>query len=105
MVLLHGTGADEQDLVELGTALADVESPPLAVLSLRAPLRAPFGGYRWFEGYSSAPEQQALETTIAESARAVIACIQAAPKAFGTDPDRVALVGESTPPPSSFSAT
>ena len=63
--------------------------------SLRAPLAAPMGGFRWFPGYSSAPEPAALESVIGESTDALFAFIESAPAALGTDPKRVYLLGYS----------
>jgi phospholipase/carboxylesterase len=44
LILLHGRGADETDLLGLAHAL----DPRLRVLSLRAPLEWPGGGYAWY---------------------------------------------------------
>jgi phospholipase/carboxylesterase len=44
LVLLHGFGADELDLLGLADALPE----DLLYVSLRAPLRLPWGGYAWF---------------------------------------------------------
>ncbi len=93
LVLLHGTGADEHDLLDVGETLQDAAGEQLAVVSVRAPLRAQWGGYCWFEGYSSAPEQRALDSTVASSAATVLSFLQAAPSAFGTDPVRQVLLG------------
>jgi phospholipase/carboxylesterase len=45
LVLLHGLGADEHDLIGLAPYLDD----RLEVLSLRAPRNCQFGGYSWFD--------------------------------------------------------
>lgn len=44
LVLLHGYGADEKDLMGLSPAL----DPSLRILSVRAPHPTPMGGYAWF---------------------------------------------------------
>jgi phospholipase/carboxylesterase len=44
LVLLHGLGADEHDLIGLATEL----DPRLKVVSVRAPLHSEWGGYSWF---------------------------------------------------------
>src|SRR6185437_8113409 len=44
LVLLHGLGADEHDLLGLASGL----DPRLHVLSLRAPHETTSGGYAWF---------------------------------------------------------
>jgi len=45
LVLLHGLGADEQDLV----GLAPYISSKIRVISIRAPRTYEFGGYSWFD--------------------------------------------------------
>ena len=89
LLLLHGLGDNEGGLLPLGCL-----APGGAVVaSLRAPLTAPFGGFRWFEGYSSAPEPSALERTIGSSVDVLFDFVVAAPETLGTDPDRVYLLG------------
>lgn len=44
LVLLHGYGADEKDLMGLSPAL----DPSLRILSVRAPHPTPMGGFAWF---------------------------------------------------------
>ena len=44
LILLHGRGTDEQDLIGLAPSF----DPRFLVYSLRAPFRYPFGGYMWF---------------------------------------------------------
>jgi len=45
VVLLHGRGADEHDLIDLANDLPK----HFAYASVRGPLALPEGGYRWFE--------------------------------------------------------
>jgi len=45
LILLHGRGTDENDLLELATYL----DPHLLVASVRAPYRFQYGGYTWFD--------------------------------------------------------
>jgi phospholipase/carboxylesterase len=45
LLLLHGRGADERDLLPLAGEL----DPRLYVVSARAPFRFPWGGYMWYE--------------------------------------------------------
>ena len=89
LLLLHGTGDTEDGLLPLATLAPE----GTVVASLRAPLSAPYGGYRWFEGYSSAPEPRALESSIAAATDMLFDFIEAAPEALGTDPARVYLLG------------
>jgi predicted esterase len=64
LVLLHGTGASEHDLLDCGREIQAALGGELAVASVRAPLRAEWGGFAWFQGFSSAPEPRALERTV-----------------------------------------
>jgi phospholipase/carboxylesterase len=45
VLLLHGRGADEHDLIDVADALP----PAFAYASARAPVALPGGGYNWFE--------------------------------------------------------
>lgn len=45
LVLLHGLGADEHDLMGIAPHL----DPNLRVVSVRAPLTSPWGGFSWFD--------------------------------------------------------
>jgi phospholipase/carboxylesterase len=85
LVLLHGRGADEQDLL----GLADWLDPRLAIISLRAPF--PLGpGYHWYE----LVQIGAAEPVSYASARAQLtACITALPAAYDLDPTRLYALG------------
>lgn len=48
LVLLHGRGADENDLFELGPGI----DPRFAIASVRAPIALDEGGYTWSESRS-----------------------------------------------------
>ena len=92
LLLLHGSGGDENDLLQVGEALAPRD---YLIASLRAPIPFGFGGrgYRWFRGASASPAPEALNGDIAESCDAIFAFIRAAPQELGTDPSRVQLFG------------
>jgi phospholipase/carboxylesterase len=45
LVLLHGRGADENDLLDMAQSF----DPRLLNVSVRAPYKFPFGGYTWFD--------------------------------------------------------
>jgi len=89
--ILHGRGADEEDLLGLADRLPD----ELHVLSLRAPDRLQ-GGYTWYELdlsagglHRSQPDAEGYRRSldlVAES-------IDRAAEADGFDPDRVGLLG------------
>ena len=80
LLLLHGTGADEHNLLPL---VRHIAPPHCVTASLRAPLAAPWGGYRWFEGFSADPAPTALRRDIAESCDAVLSFIADAPASLG----------------------
>ena len=92
LLLLHGSGGDENDLLQVGAALAPRD---YLIASLRAPIPFGFGGrgYRWFRGASASPAPEALDGDIAESCDAIFAFIRGAPQELGTDPSRVQLFG------------
>ncbi len=53
LLLLHGRGADEEDLLGLASAFDD----RFFIISVRAPFSYEFGGYTWYEfGPGGAPE-------------------------------------------------
>jgi phospholipase/carboxylesterase len=85
VVLLHGRGADENDLFELAPAI----DPSFAVASVRAPIALAEGGFTWSE--SSTPGRY-----LAASLRRSIAAMQAWFDALDDgrpDPQRTYLLG------------
>jgi len=66
VVLLHGRGADEHDLIDV----ADVLPPAFAYASIRAPFALPIGGFTWFE-------DRGVARPIARSLRASIDGVRA----------------------------
>ena len=81
LVLLHGYGANEQDLLPVAAQL----DPHLAVASLRGPYQIRPGGYSWVNG-NTADE---LDT----ARRKVIECIDQVADSTGADRGRVYLAG------------
>src|SRR5512138_3183902 len=70
LVLLHGIGADELDLLPVADAL----DPRLRVVSLRAPYEAEPMGYAWYAlDWSATPPAPDLEQ--AERSRALLAAV------------------------------
>jgi len=91
VVVLHGRGADEEDLLPVARRLPDV----LHVVSLRAPDRL-MGGYTWYELDLSAGGLHQSQPHAAEFRRsldAVSASVDAAVDGYGIDPDGVGLLG------------
>jgi phospholipase/carboxylesterase len=89
VVLLHGLGADEQDLFGLAPFL----DPRLLVVSARAPHEAQPMGYSWFDiDWSEVPPRIDFQHVV-ESRRAILGLVREAAHAHGADPSRVWLVG------------
>ena len=62
VVLLHGRGADEHDLIDVADALP----PAYAYASVRAPVALPIGGYTWYESRDAGrPSPGSLRAAIA----------------------------------------
>ena len=81
LVLLHGFGANEQDLLPMAARL----DPRLAVASLRAPYQVRPGSYSWVNG-NTADE-------LDKARRKVIECIDQVVDSTGADRGRVYLAG------------
>lgn len=89
LVLLHGIGADENDLIDLAPAL----DPRFTVVSVRAP-RSYHMGYAWFQidwrrDGSIVPDAAQARATLADLVR----WLDAAPARLGADPARLYLLG------------
>lgn len=90
ILLLHGYGANEQDLFDLESALG----PQRCVLSVRAPI--PLDGLASFAWFGIGFTNEGLVVDAQEATRSLgtlIALIEQAPAAYGADPGRVVLVG------------
>lgn len=81
LVLLHGFGASEQDLLPMAARL----DPRLAVASLRGPYQIRPGAYSWVNGNSAEELDNAR--------RLVIECIDQVADSLGADRGRVYLAG------------
>lgn len=89
LVLLHGIGADENDLFPIGPML----DPRLKVVSLRAPQPYVMGN-AWFNIDFKPDGTVAPDVAGAKSALAGLAAwLAAAPAKFGTDPARTYVLG------------
>jgi phospholipase/carboxylesterase len=89
LVLLHGIGADELDLLPVADAL----DPRLLAVSLRAPYEAEPMGYAWYAlDWRTTPPTPRVDQ--AEASRAALAAFlpELASRA-GADPERVFLFG------------
>jgi len=89
LALLHGIGADEDDLLPLAAHL----DPRLEVVSLRAPHRY-YAGHAWFHldvrpGGELIPDVAQAHATLADLVR----WVASAPDRYRTDPRRTFLLG------------
>jgi len=88
-VLLHGLGADEEDLFGLAPWL----DPRLLVVSARAPHEAQPMGYSWFDiDFGEFPPRIDFQHVV-ESRGAILHLVEEAVRSHGADPSRVWLVG------------
>ncbi|WP_041453289.1 alpha/beta hydrolase [Anaeromyxobacter dehalogenans] len=89
LVLLHGIGADERDLLPLAAHL----DPRFLTVSLRAPNEAEPMGFAWYAiDWRTAPPRHDVAQAAA-SLEALLAFLAGAPAALGTDPARTFLLG------------
>ena len=91
VVVLHGRGANEQDLLPIAQELPD----SYHIVSLLAPDRLQ-GGYTWYEPDLSAGglhQSQPDPTDFRRSLDLVGESVDAAVEAYGLDPDRIGLLG------------
>jgi len=89
--VLHGRGADEEDLLPVAQRLPD----GLHVVSLRAPDPLQ-GGYTWYELDLSAGGLESSQPDAADFRRSldlVTESVDAAVESYGLDPDRLGLLG------------
>lgn len=89
LVVLHGLGANERDLFELGRQVA----PASLVVALRAPLELRPGSYGWFSLRfpDGQPWHDAGEAETAR--RRIVDFVRALAKEPGVDADRITLLG------------
>jgi len=86
LVLLHGRGTDENDLLGLTSSF----DPRFLVVSVRAQFRFPYGGYTWFD----LDEQIGVNTDhIIEGCNALIRCLDDVQKKYSVDSKRIFLFG------------
>ena len=89
LVMLHGFGSHEQDLF----GLAELLDPRLHVVSLRAPLALPWGGYAWYQ-LSGAPGRLIPDAAGRDAALALLTdVLPGLAERCGTDARRTYLLG------------
>ncbi|MBI4429709.1 MAG: dienelactone hydrolase family protein [Ignavibacteriales bacterium] len=86
LLLLHGRGADENDLLGLGEYL----DPRLLIISARAPFRFPDGGYTWYELLEVGKPELAQFN---ESYERLVLFLGEVRKEFAVDPGNIYLLG------------
>lgn len=86
LVLLHGRGTDENDLM----ALAEKFDKRLLLVSLRAPYPFPFGGYTW---YSTTPGGAPDPATFRKSLIRLGKFLQLLHRLYASDPARTYVMG------------
>jgi phospholipase/carboxylesterase len=86
LILLHGRGTDENDLIDLASSF----DPRLLVVSLRAPFRFPYGGYTWFD----LDEQNGInKDQLKYGCEALIQCTDEIMQKYPVDIKRIFLFG------------
>ena len=86
LVLLHGRGTDENDLLDLTSSF----DSRLLVVSVRALYKFPYGGYTWFD----LDEQgKADKDQLHEGCEALIRCLDNIQQKYPIDSKRVFLFG------------
>jgi len=89
LLLLHGIGADEEDLLPLVPSL----DPRFLAISVRAPQQAEPSGHRWFALDWTVAPPRADPAEIAASRDLLGRFVEEATAAYGADPARVFLFG------------
>ncbi|HET9221245.1 MAG TPA: PHB depolymerase family esterase, partial [Roseiflexaceae bacterium] len=89
LILLHGIGSNEEDLIGLEPYLDE----RFLIVSARAPFSYGWGGYAWFE-IQWMPDRIAIDRAQAEQSRdLLVRFIGETVAAYGADPARVYLMG------------
>ncbi|MGQ9612787.1 alpha/beta hydrolase [Chloroflexus sp.] len=89
LVMLHGFGSHERDLFEL----ADLIDDRMHIVSVRAPIALPWGGFAWYE-LSGTPGRLVPDPVgRAQAIELLIKFVSELPGRIGTDPRRTYLFG------------
>lgn len=86
LILLHGRGANEHDLLGLSSYL----DPDLLLIAARAPLDFPYGGYTWYDVVNVGTPEPAQ---FAESYARLVQFLDDVLRHYPVDPSRIALLG------------
>ena len=86
LILLHGRGTDENDLLGIANAF----SSDFIFVSIRGPYAFPYGGYTWFE----ADDRGNFNIDqLLSSGDLIIQCLDEIEKTYQVDPHRTFLFG------------
>jgi phospholipase/carboxylesterase len=86
LILLHGRGTDENDLLGLSSSF----DPRLLIVSIRAPYRFPYGGYTWFD----LDEQNGMnKDQLGNACDSLIRCLDKVQQKYPVDGKRIFLFG------------
>jgi phospholipase/carboxylesterase len=89
LILLHGVGSNEQDLMGLAPAL----DPRFLIVSARAPITLQPGSYAWFH-IEFTPNGIMIQPDEAEASRVrLLKFVDELVETYGADPKRVYLMG------------
>lgn len=86
VIMLHGLGADENDLA----GLAEFLDPRLLTISVRAPFHLEWGGYKWYD-FSEAGNPDPMQ--FRESCERLSQFVQDALRHYPIDPRHLYLLG------------
>jgi phospholipase/carboxylesterase len=86
ILMLHGRGADEDDLLSIAPSLDD----RLLIISVRAPYPFPSGGYTWYDvGEIGSPQPEMFRTSYDN----LVSFVDVARAGYPLDPERIILFG------------
>ncbi len=89
IIFLHGYGSDERDLF----SIRDDLSQDYSYLSVRAPSEVDGGGYKWFTQDVDQTDYEGVTSDVSKSTDLLRTFIEQATEKYGTQPDKVVLVG------------
>jgi len=90
LILLHGYGSDENDLFSFAELLND----RFLVVSLRAPMRLPWGGYAWYNiDFTGSESRFGNPEEALKSVAKINAFVDELVQKYNADPEQVVLLG------------
>lgn len=89
IIFLHGYGSDERDLF----GIKDELPADYTYLSVRAPGEVDGGGYKWFTQDTDQAEYEGVTSDVDKSTDLLRTFIEQATEKYGTQPNKVILVG------------